>query len=266
MRTVGSGLAAIERHDSRADVYLTRPREENALTVDLLKDLTEAFRRLDADPEINAITLLGQGDVFSAGLDTDVVTDDPAVVDEYLETFAQLLELIDRVRQPVVAGIKAAALGPAFELTLAADLRVLDREGAYGLADASLGAFPQGGGTQRLPRLVGLSKAMELVLRDENVDPESALEIGLVHEVVDSSDVDEVAMEIADDLCTKPPIAIQNAKRSVKGSFEMPLDRGLIYERALGREAREALARAEAEAEAEDEPTLQERLHQVDGR
>lgn len=234
MRSVGSGLAAIERAGHRADVYLSRPRKRNAMTVDLVKDLTEAFRRLDADDEIRAITLLGEGPVFSSGMDLDLMQAAGGPVPVADESFPRLLKVIEGIRQPVVAGIKGAAPAAAFELTLPCDFRVLGNEASYGLVETKLGTFPQGGGTQRLPRLIGRSKATELVMTGEYVDPEEALAIGLVHEVCDPEAVDDTARDLADELCEKAPLAVQNAKKALNAAFEMPLEQGLAYERSLG--------------------------------
>ncbi|MFC3957357.1 enoyl-CoA hydratase/isomerase family protein [Halovivax cerinus] len=234
MRTVGSGLAAINRSGHRADVYLSRPGKRNAMTIDLVKDLTEAFRRLDADDDIRAITLLGEGPVFSAGMDRELVERQAESTPISDDAFPQLLALIEEVRQPVVAGIEGAAPAAAFELTLSCDFRVLGRDASYGLVETKFGAFPQGGGTQRLPRLIGLSKATELVMTGEYVEPDEARTIGLVHEVCDPGDVDDCAKALADDLCEKGPLALQNAKKALNAALEMPLDRGLAYERSLG--------------------------------
>ncbi|WP_254862505.1 enoyl-CoA hydratase/isomerase family protein [Halovivax gelatinilyticus] len=236
MRSVGSGLAAIDRDGPRADIYLSRPRKRNALTVDLIKDLTEAFRRVDADDDIRAITLLGSGDAFCAGIDFDQLQELSKLSTIADEAFPQLLSTIERARQPVVAGIKQTAPATAFELTLACDLRVLGDDATYGLIETSLGTFPQGGGTQRLPRLIGLSKAMELIYTGSYIEPDEAASIGLVHHVVDADDVDETAKSVADDLCTKAPLAVQNAKRALRAALDTPLDQGLAYERSLGRE------------------------------
>ncbi|WP_247728296.1 enoyl-CoA hydratase/isomerase family protein [Halovivax limisalsi] len=242
MRSVGSGLAAIDRDGPRADVRLTRPRKRNALTVDLVKDLTEAFRRVGADEKIRAITLLGEGPAFSAGVDLEEVRAASNVSTFADEVFPQLLRTIEGVRQPVIAGIEGAAPGTAFELTLACDLRVLGADAAYGLVETNLGIFPQGGGTQRLPRLIGRSKATELVLTGEYIAPEEAETIGLVHHVVPTDQVEDRATAVADDLTSKAPRALHHAKRALHAASDTPLEQGLAYERALGRELQESAA------------------------
>ena len=237
MDTVGTGLAAIEWHDRRADVYLSRPEKRNAMSVDLMRDLIEAFERVDAADDVRAVTLLGEGPVLSAGMDLSMMRDrvEPdSGIDR--EVFPELLEAIEETRQPVVAGIKRAAPAGAFELTLPCDFRVIGREAKYGLLEVTLGTFPHGGGTQRLPRLVGLSRAKEIVLTGEFVDPEEAERMGLVHEVCADDVVDDRTKAFADRLCENAPLGLENGKRALNAALETPLDRGLAFERALGRE------------------------------
>ncbi len=236
MESIGTGLASVETNGHRADVYLSRPVKRNAMTVDLMRDLTAAFEEVGDDDGIRAIALLGEGPVFCAGMDLDMMRD-RARPDESVEWewFSTLLETIEAVRQPVVAGIKGAAPAGAFELTLPCDIRILGSEASYGVLEVKLGTFPHGGGTQRLARLVGLSKAKEIVLTGEFVPPEEALHCGLVHEVVAPEAVDERAKAFADDLCEKAPLGVERAKRLLNAAFDLPLEQGLALEESLGR-------------------------------
>lgn len=237
MESVGTGLATIDWNGPRADVFLARPAKRNAMNEALMQDLTEAFRRVDANEEIRVSTLLGEGSVFSAGMDLQMMRDrveEGSEIDR--DVFPRLLDVIEETRQPVVAGIKQAAPAGAFELTLPCDFRVLGKDATYGVIEVKLGTFPHGGATQRLPRLIGLSKAKELVLTGEFIDPEEALDCGLVHEVCDSDSVDDQACAFADRLSENAPLGLRNAKRALNASLEMPLQEGLTYERALGKQ------------------------------
>jgi enoyl-CoA hydratase/carnithine racemase len=237
MESIGSGLAAVEWNEPRADVYLSRPEKRNAMTVPLMEDLTAAFRAVSEADDVRAVALLGEGPVFSAGMDLEMMrarVEEDSGIDR--DVFPDLLDAIESTRQPVVAGIKRAAPAGAFELTLPCDFRVLGREAKYGVIEVQLGTFPHGGATQRLPRLVGLSKAKELVLTGEFVDPEEALDCDLVHELCDDEAVDERAKAFADRLCENAPLGLRNAKRALNSALEAPLESGLEFERALGRE------------------------------
>jgi enoyl-CoA hydratase/carnithine racemase len=237
MKPVGTGLAKVETDGYRADIYLSRPEKRNAMTTDLIRDLTAAFERVDTRDDIRAVTLLGEGPVFCAGMDLRMMRDrvkPGAGIERGL--FPGLLEAIETTRQPVVAGIKRAAPAGAFELTLPCDFRVLGADTTYGVIEVKLGTFPHGGATQRLPRLVGLSKAKEIVMTGEFIPPEEARECGLVHEVCETDSVDERAQALADDLCENAPLGLERAKEALNAALDMPLERGLELEYALGQE------------------------------
>jgi enoyl-CoA hydratase/carnithine racemase len=237
MESIGTGLATLDTEAHRADIRLSRPEKRNAMNEDLMLDLTAAFEQASDDDDVRAITLLGEGPVFCAGMDLHMmrerVEEDSGI---NREVFPGLLDAIETARQPVVAGIKRAAPAGAFELTLPCDFRILGSEATYGVIEVKLGTFPHGGATQRLPRLVGLSKAKELVLTGEFIEPEEALSCGLVHEVCETESVDERARAFADDLCENAPLGLQNGKEALNAALETPLQQGLEFERALGRE------------------------------
>lgn len=237
MEAIGTGLARIDTDGHRADVYLSRPDKRNAMSVDLMRDLKAAFEQVGGREDVRAIALLGEGPVFCAGMDLEMMRERVEPDSEIeRDVLPELLETIETVRQPVVAGIKRAAPAGAFELTLPCDFRVLGEGAKYGVIEVKLGTFPHGGATQRLPRLVGLSKAKEIVLGGEFIPPAEAKACGLVHEVCPSESVDERARAVADDLCENAPLGLEGAKRALNAAFDTPLERGLELERALGRE------------------------------
>jgi enoyl-CoA hydratase len=195
-------FARIEVEDHRADVIVQREEKRNAMHEPLLQDIVEAFRTVDDEPEIRAVTLLGEGPVLSAGMDLEM--------------------------------IHGAAPAGAFELTLPFDFRVLGDDAKYGVLEVKLGTFPHGGATQRLPRLIGLAKAKELVLTGEFIDPAEAENCGLVNEVVPDGEVKARARELADELAENAPIGMRLAKQALDAAQDVPLDEGLQLERALG--------------------------------
>jgi enoyl-CoA hydratase/carnithine racemase len=234
METMGSGHARIEREGHRADVVIDRPEKRNAMNEAVIADLTEAFERVDADRDVRAVTLTGEGPVLSAGMDLGMMRaradgDSGAVTG----AFPRLLDAIETCRHPTVVGIKRAAPAGAFELTLPFDFRLIGADAQYGVLEVRLGTFPHGGATQRLPRLVGLSAAKRYVLTGEFVAPEVALRDGLVHEVCEPGTVDERTRAFADRLARNAPLGMQRAKRALNAAPETPLDEGLALERAL---------------------------------
>ncbi|MFB6311143.1 MAG: enoyl-CoA hydratase/isomerase family protein [Salinirussus sp.] len=238
MPEIGSGLTRLEINDHRADVILNRPEKRNALTESLMADLIEALEIADADEDVRAIALLGEGPVLCAGMDLDMMRERGEQGRADLEPgIEDVTATIDDLAVPTVAGIKGAAVAGGFELVLPVDFRIIDAEAAYGVIEVRLGTFPSGGSTQRLPRLVGLSKAKELVLTGDLVDPAEAERIGLVHEVVEESGtVDDRARSWADDLAANAPLGMQRARRMLNVALDTPLEEGLELERALGKE------------------------------
>jgi enoyl-CoA hydratase/carnithine racemase len=231
------GRARIEVENHRADVLITRPESRNAMNQAVIEDLTEAFDTVDTMDDVRAATLLGEGQVFCAGMDLQMMrerVDNPGQLDR--NAFPRLLSTIESCSVPTVVGIKKAAPAGAFELTLPCDFRIIGADAKYGVIEVTLGTFPHGGATQRLPRLIGLAKAKELVLTGEFIDPDDAAQYGLVTDVVEPDSVDESARAFADDLATNAPLGMENAKQALNAALETPLDEGLQFERSLGRE------------------------------
>jgi enoyl-CoA hydratase/carnithine racemase len=232
-----NGFARVETDGHRADVILQRAGKRNALIEPLMQDLTEAFRAVDRAEGIRAAVMLGEGPVLSAGMDLEMMrgrADDLEAFD--YDLFPELLETIEECRVPTVAAIHGAAPAGAFELTLPFDFRLLGADADYGVIEVQLGTFPHGGATQRLPRLIGLAKAKELVLGGEFVDPEEARDCGLVNEVVEPGEVKARARAFADGLIENAPLGMERAKTALNAALDTPLAEGLQFERALGRE------------------------------
>lgn len=228
-------FARLEREGHRADVVITRPEKRNAMNEGVLRDLTAAVEAVADLEGVRAMAMLGEGPVFSAGMDLGMMRDRPDAGGSR-RLFPDLLSAVEETSVPTVAAIKRAGPAGAFELSLPFDFRVLGSEARYGVIEVQLGTFPHGGATQRLPRLVGLSKAKELVLTGEFVDPEEALACGLVHEVVPDARVDARARELADELCSNAPLGMTRAKRALDAAFETSLEEGLHLERKLAAE------------------------------
>lgn len=201
---------------------------------DLIADLTKAVETVEADDGIRAMTLLGDGPVFCAGMDLEMMAEADVAAHETLHReLGDLFRAIETTTVPVVAGIKRAGIAGGFELTLPADLRVLGQDAKYGVIEVDLGIFPHQGSTQRLPRLIGLAKAKELVLTGDWIDPAAAERLGLVTDVVPDTEVDTRAKALADTLTEKAPVGLQNALRAFQHTFDVPLEAGLDYAHEL---------------------------------
>lgn len=203
-------------------MIIDRPEKRNALNEAAVKDLTEVIRRVDADDDVRAVTLIGNGPVFCAGFQLDMMHEKDIDEHEFQRSFRTLLTGIDESTIPVVAGIKGTAIAGGFELTLPADLRVLGEESKYGIIEVDLGIFPHQGSIHRLPRTVGIGKAKEMVLIGEYIDPAEADRCDLVTEVVPERDVDDRARKLAADLTEKAPLGVQNALEAFQETYDVP--------------------------------------------
>lgn len=238
MREIGSGNVKLDVDDYRADVILNRPDKRNAMNEALLGDLLTALEEVEANDDIRAMTLLGEGPVFCAGMDLEMMKGRGEDGDPDLETgLDDITHFIEDMTVPSVASLKRAAVAGSFELVLPVDFRIISADANYGLLEVNLGIFPSGGGTQRLPRLIGLSKAKEIVMTGELMDPHEAEQHGLVHEVVeDPDDVDDTAREWADRLTENAPLGMERARGLLNSALDMPLEEGLQLESVLGEE------------------------------
>jgi enoyl-CoA hydratase/carnithine racemase len=234
-----NGLARIDRDGHRAEVVIQRSEKRNAMNEPLMWDLNQAFQTLDDETDPRAAVLRGEGPVLSAGMDLEMMrglADESTDVSITESLFPDLLDTIEHCSVPTIAAIHGAAPAGAFELTLPFDFRIIDSEAKYGVVEVKLGTFPHGGATQRLPRLIGLAKAKEIVLTGEYVDPQAAADAGLVREVVDPGEVVERARRLADELAANGPVGMRMAKQALNAASEMSLDEGLAFERALAKE------------------------------
>jgi enoyl-CoA hydratase len=167
-------------------------------------------------------------------MDLEMMHDADAAAHEVVgEAVRDLFDRIESFPRPVVAGVEGAAVAGGFELTLPADFRLVGESATYGVVEVKLGVFPNGGSTQRLPRLVGLARAKELVLTGEYVDPADAERMGLVTEVVPDGAVDERTRAFADRLAENAPLGMTAALEAFDHAFDVPLEEGLDRERDL---------------------------------
>lgn len=224
-----------ECQDRIAVWTLARPERSNALSRAVLRRLGRLARAAAADRELRAVIITGEGDkAFCAGADLkerkDMALDD---VRETLYLYQVAFGAIDRLDKPVIAAINGVAFGGGLELALACDVRVMAHEAKIGLTETSLGIIPGAGGTQRLPRLVGISRAKRMVLWAERLSSDEALRIGLVDRVAaPGENVRELALSWAAAFRTAAPIALGAALNALDGALDLTLEAGLEHERA----------------------------------
>jgi enoyl-CoA hydratase len=218
--------------DHVATITLNRPAVHNAMNQAMRRDLTRCFEGLAVDDDVQVIVVTGAGErAFSAGADIrEFVEPLPAVTFREARRRVEFRTMMDRCPQPIIAAINGFALGGGLELALACDIRVAAAGATLGLTEIDLAIIPGGGGTQRLPRLVGRGKALEMILTGARIGAEEALRIGLVERVAPAGEALQMATGLARTMAAKAPVALRYAKEAVVKGLELPLGDGLRLE------------------------------------
>jgi enoyl-CoA hydratase/carnithine racemase len=221
--------------DGVGTVTLNRPDVHNAMNEAMRRDLWRCFEGLVSDDAVRVVVVTGAGGrAFSAGADIREFTA-PQVPTLFREHRRRLdfRQLMDRCPQPIIAAIGGHCFGGGLELALACDIRIASADSRLGLTEVDLAIIPGGGGTQRLPRLIGRGKALELILTAARIDAAEALRIGLVERVVPAGQALAAAHELAATLAAKAPIALRYAKEAVVKGLALPLADGVRLENDL---------------------------------
>lgn len=226
---IGPGLAdpLVTHRQEQIDVItLNRPGQANALSTHLVNKLLELVERLRVDPESRALILTGAGRFFCAGADLKE-RNRPA---QWIWSVRHLLATLEAMPQPSIAAINGPCRGGGTELALACDFRIIAQEATIGLPEIKFGALPSAGGTQRLPKLIGASRAKELIFTGDAIDAQRALEIGLVDQVVPAKDLLKASTKLVSRFLKNPTYALTTAKALINAGSEVPLERGLALE------------------------------------
>jgi enoyl-CoA hydratase len=221
----------VERRGRVAIVTINRPEKRNALNIQTRAEGASVLEELREDEGIGVVIFTGAGDkAFVAGADIAEFAGRTALTQREVMLGRSLFTAIDSFPKPVIAMINGYCLGGGNELALACDLRIASETASFGQPEINLGIIPGGGGTQRLTRLVGEGKAMELILTGEIIDAQTALRLGLVNLVVPAVDLLGKTLEIANRIAEKSPVALSMAKEAVKLASRSSLDEGLRRE------------------------------------
>ena len=227
-----NSLLRIKEKNKAAILTLNRPRVMNCLNFDLLFALRERIDRLQYSSDIRCVIITGAGEkAFCAGADLkERATLPPDEVKRFILTIRNLLTSIQSLPVPVIAAINGVALGGGTELALASDIRIASETATMGLTETRLAIIPGGGGTQRLPRIVGIAKAKELIFTGRRVDAKEALDIGLVNQTAAPEDLLDKSLEMAAMIAETGPIAVEMAKYAIDKGIETDLATGLAIE------------------------------------
>lgn len=222
----------VETHDAVGLIRLNRPQALNALNAALIAELGQALTQFDQDAKIGAIVITGSEKAFAAGADIKEMASN-TYMEAYLGDFLATWDKVANQRKPVVAAVAGFALGGGCELALMCDFIIAAETAKFGQPEIQLGVMPGAGGTQRLTRYIGKSKAMDMVLTARMMDAAEAERCGLVSRVVAADKLVEEALAAAKKIASfSQPIAMM-AKESVNRSFETTLAEGIRFERRL---------------------------------
>ncbi|GAB4333677.1 MAG: enoyl-CoA hydratase-related protein [Calditrichia bacterium] len=222
----------IEISDKIATITITRSKKLNALNAETITELYQVAKRLKENEEVGAIIITGEGDkAFVAGAEISEITKHDDISGKIFSLRGQkVFRFIERLGKPVIAAINGYALGGGFELAQACHIRIASEKAKFGQPEVNLGLVPGYGGTQRLPRLIGQGPGLYYLLTGEMFDAKTALQFGLVSDIVPLEQLLPRAKEIARLILSKGPLAIQHILKTVIEGADMGLDAGLNLE------------------------------------
>jgi enoyl-CoA hydratase len=221
----------LEKKERIATITLNRP-PMNPLNRKMYEEIGQVAEELNADPEVKVVIITGAGEkAFAAGLDVKEVEGKTVTDMKDFQAFSRDASAqVAAIEKPVIAALSGLALGGGLELALCCDLRIAAEGTRFGQPEVTLGIIPGGGGTQRLPRLIGAARAKELFFTGAMIDAQTALEMGLVNKIVPADKLMEEAVALATTIAAMPAVALKMIKQAVDHGINMDLNSALIYE------------------------------------
>lgn len=221
-----------EKNEGIAIITLNRPKSMNALNTLLLKELYHVVGDIDNDEDIKVAILTGSEKFFVAGADITEIDKiaNPVSARRFLKIVQDVINRVEDMEKPIIAAVSGFALGGGCELALACDIRLAAENAVFGLPEIKIGVIPGGGGTQRLPRLVGAGRAKELIYTGDFIEVHEAYRIGLVNKIYTTASLMEEAKKMASKIVRQPGEAVKAAKLSVNGGMNMDVKSAITYE------------------------------------
>jgi enoyl-CoA hydratase/carnithine racemase len=245
-----------EDHGHVRHVVLNRPEKRNAMNQELLRALGQELREASAEEDVHCVVLRGEGPVFSAGVDLVELAQTsgtPGHLRHFRQVFLDCPNLCEQMAKPVVCQIHRTCVGGALEVALGCDLRIASSDALLGLPEVKFGIIPDVGGSTRLPAVVGLGRAKELIMTARTIDAAEAERIGLLNRVVAPDELEQATQALVDELLANSHVAVGRAKRVIDASARPTIAQSLEMEVAV-QEYCVAVARAAATAAAQAEP------------
>lgn len=222
----------VEHADGSACLKLNRPKQLNALSEQLARDLIAALIDLDGNPDVRCIIVAGDERAFAAGADIEEMHA-KSYADMADHDYVSIWDTFTKIRTPKIAAVRGYALGGGCELAMMCDFIIAGESAKFGLPELKLGVIPGIGGTQRLSRLIGRAKAMDMTLTARTIDAAEALDCGLVARVLPDNEVMAAAIEAATTIAQFSPSAVRLAREAVHRVDEGNLSEGLLFERRV---------------------------------
>ena len=213
-------------------ITLNRPEHLNALNEEMLDELSRLTTTIAQDPDLGAVIITGGDKCFAAGADIAQVSrlDSPVAAHEFVSKAHMVMDGIEGIEKPVIAAVNGIAFGGGCELALACDIRLASETASFALPEIKIGVIPGGGGTQRLPRLIGPGRAKEMLFSGDTIDAQEAYRIGLVNRVFPAESLLEEARKMASKLAGRPRVALRMNKAAVSAGMSMDLHSALAHE------------------------------------
>ncbi|MBH9967595.1 enoyl-CoA hydratase/isomerase family protein [[Bacillus] enclensis] len=221
---------AVSERDGLGFIELNRPKVLNAINRPMVSEIVEAFEEFDRNDNVKVIILSGKGRAFAAGADIDEMSEDGAIDLELLNQFTEW-DRLAWIKKPIIGAVQGFALGGGFELALCCDMLFAAEDASFGFPEVNLGVMPGAGGTQRLTKLIGKSRAMEWLLSGDRFTALQALEWGVINRAIAPELLMEETEKFAKKLASKPPLSIRLIKESVHKAVDYSLYEGMQYER-----------------------------------
>ena len=215
---------------SIAVIELNRPRQLNSLNRKMVSEIVMALEAFDRDNDVRVIVLTGKGRSFSAGADIDEMTNDDPISLELLNQFSDW-DRFALIKKPIIGAVKGYVFGGGFELALCCDILISTSGTEFSFPEVGLGVMPGAGGTQRLTKLAGRTKALEWLWTGERISAATALKHGVINRIVAGELLMEETMKFANRLAEQPPLSLRLIKDSVNKAVDYPLYEGMQYER-----------------------------------
>jgi enoyl-CoA hydratase/carnithine racemase len=227
------GIVLTEDHGAIRHIVLNRPEKRNAMNQELLKALAAALRDAAADPAVHCVLLRGEGPVFSAGVDLNELmasTGQTGMLRPFRNVFLECANLCEEMAKPVVCQIHRTCVGGALEVALGCDLRIASSDAQLGLPEVKFGIIPDVGGSTRLPAVVGLGRAKELIMTARTIGAEEAERIGLLNRVAEPEELEQATQALIEELLANSHVAVGRAQRVIDASARPTIAQSLEME------------------------------------